>query len=87
MRIKFKLIIIFFVLAHGGITFSQLNRGLSENNKFDQTVKYTQVILSSLGYDPGPLDGIWGNKTQEALKNFQEDIGCKSSKTLGQNSF
>ena len=33
----------------------------------------TQKMLSEKGYDSGPIDGIMGIKTKEALKKFQED--------------
>jgi hypothetical protein len=39
------------------------------------TVLKTQEELKALGYDPGPLDGIWGRKTKRALKKFQYERG------------
>jgi peptidoglycan hydrolase-like protein with peptidoglycan-binding domain len=36
-------------------------------------VHQCQKRLMELGYDPGPLDGIWGKKTVAALKEFQKD--------------
>ena len=38
-----------------------------------EIVLQTQRNLQKLGYNPGPLDGIWGKKTQSALKEFQHD--------------
>ena len=35
------------------------------------TIKQVQQILASLGYDPGPVDGIWGEKTAAGLREFQ----------------
>ena len=32
-----------------------------------------QVILSCLGYEPGAIDGVVGNNTVRALKEFQKD--------------
>ena len=32
-----------------------------------------QEKLNQLGYNPGPIDGIWGPKTQQAIKKFQQD--------------
>ena len=32
------------------------------------TVKAAQENLQKLGYDPGPADGIWGRKTENALR-------------------
>jgi len=34
-----------------------------------------QQRLKELGYDPGPLDGVWGKKTERAVKEFQRDNG------------
>ena len=33
-------------------------------------VRRAQVLLSQLGYDPGPIDGIFGDLTQDALDAF-----------------
>jgi peptidoglycan hydrolase-like protein with peptidoglycan-binding domain len=32
-----------------------------------------QTKLRALGYDPGPADGIFGEKTEAAVKRFQSD--------------
>ncbi len=37
------------------------------------TVYQVQKRLKKLGYDPGTPDGIWGKKTEIALKKFQKD--------------
>jgi len=34
-----------------------------------------QVLLTTLGYDPGPIDGKPGRKTRAALEQFQSDRG------------
>ena len=34
-----------------------------------------QQALVDLGYDPGPVDGIYGNQTKRAIKAFQADNG------------
>lgn len=52
--------------------------GLSSEIVYSQshdkaTVFKTQKKLQELGYNPGPLDGIWGKKTKSALKRFQHD--------------
>jgi g-D-glutamyl-meso-diaminopimelate peptidase len=28
-----------------------------------------------LGYNPGPVDGLMGSKTERAIKSFQKDVG------------
>lgn len=42
---------------------------------YDQTVLQAQKKLKELGYDPGRIDGIWGRKTERAVRRFQEDYG------------
>ena len=34
-----------------------------------------QSQLARLGYDPGPLDGLAGRKTREAVRAFQAALG------------
>ena len=47
-----------------------------------QLVHQIQSKLKGLGYDPGPLDGIWGQKTEQALKDFQRDNGLSATGEL-----
>lgn len=42
-------------------------KGMSDGN-----VSIIQTRLSNLGYSIGPIDGIFGENTEEAIKNFQE---------------
>ena len=37
-------------------------------------VKGIQLGLKKHGFSPGPIDGIWGLKTLQALRNWQESI-------------
>ncbi|MHA6299751.1 WD40 domain-containing protein [Devosia sp. CAU 1758] len=37
---------------------------------FDQTTYELQVLLTELGYEPGPADGLSGQRTREALDRF-----------------
>ena len=37
------------------------------------TVKQKQALLAYLGYYDGPLDGLWGEKSQKATEAFQRD--------------
>lgn len=40
------------------------------------TTKQVQCLLAYLGYDPGEIDGVDGQKTRQAIRNFQgaEDL-------------
>jgi hypothetical protein len=40
-----------------------------------EAVRVVQERLAERGYDPGPVDGIWGRKTTAALKQFQRSQG------------
>ena len=35
-------------------------------------IREVQYLLYRTGYNPGPIDGIWGQRTKEALENFLE---------------
>ena len=36
-------------------------------------VREVQGLLEALGYPPGPLDGIWGRRTEEAWRRFAQE--------------
>jgi peptidoglycan hydrolase-like protein with peptidoglycan-binding domain len=40
-----------------------------------EQVRELQRRLDELGYDPGPVDGLMGARTAEAIADFQEDRG------------
>jgi peptidoglycan hydrolase-like protein with peptidoglycan-binding domain len=69
-------------------TLTTLTKGASGSK-----VKTLQVRLDVKGYDPGPIDGIFGARTAAAVKNFQEYKGLKADgavdeitwKALGKN--
>ncbi|MEG3924775.1 peptidoglycan-binding protein [Microcoleus sp. D3_18a_C4] len=42
-------------------------------------VKTLQVRLEMQGYDPGPIDGIFGARTATAVKNFQQYKGLMAN--------
>lgn len=54
---------------------------------YEGTVGYDvlqlQMILQSLGYDPGPIDGIFGPRTKNAIMRFQRDNGLKVDGIVG----
>ena len=45
---------------------------LSEASQYNFEVYEAQKILKDLGYDAGPLDGMWGKSTQSAIKKYQK---------------
>ena len=47
-------------------------------------VKELQSQLNELGYDTGGVDGIFGGKTEAAVRAFQEAHGAKADGVAGQ---
>ncbi|MBD3306373.1 DUF1566 domain-containing protein [candidate division KSB3 bacterium] len=45
-------------------------------------IEQAQQQLQIVGYDPGPVDGLWGPKTQAAVKAFQRDAGLAATGNL-----
>lgn len=40
-----------------------------------QYTREAQQLLTELGYTPGPVDGLYGSRTADAVKTFQRDAG------------
>jgi len=40
-----------------------------------QDIRELQDVLTYLGYEPGPIDGIIGERTREAVRQFESDMG------------
>jgi len=45
-------------------------------------IKEVQQALKDKGYDPGPVDGVMGSKTKDALKSFQSASNLSATGTL-----
>lgn len=52
----------------------------------DASVRDAQSHLRRLGYYRGPVDGIWGPETEEALQRFQRDRGIPADGALGDDT-
>ena len=48
-----------------------------------QTVRAAQETLKSKGFDPGPIDGIDGPRTQAATRDYQKHEGLTADGRLG----
>ena len=46
-------------------------------------VKLIQSLLSKIGYNPGPIDGIFGSQTQQAVIEFQKNNGLVADGIVG----
>lgn len=49
----------------------------------DEAVTRLQEGLQQLGYDPGAIDGIFGPKTESAVKEFQTNNGLAADGVVG----
>jgi peptidoglycan hydrolase-like protein with peptidoglycan-binding domain len=52
---------------------SKMHRGKGRMAASDVTA--TQQALRDKGYDPGPIDGVWGPKTAKAVRDYQKAEG------------
>ena len=48
---------------------------LSKMGSRGEEVRQIQTALQNQGYDPGSVDGIYGEKTEKAVRQFQKDQG------------
>lgn len=42
-------------------------------------IRFAQFALKQLDYDIGDVDGIWGQRSEKALKQFEQDQGIRSA--------
>jgi hypothetical protein len=56
--------------------------GTAMSNHGSSNIKEVQQALKDKGYDPGPIDGVMGAKTKEALKSFQSASNLSATGTL-----
>mgnify|MGYP001560479080 CR=1 FL=1 len=52
-----------------------------------ESVIFLQQSLTKLGYKPGPIDGIFGSKTEAAVKLFQKAKGLVVDGIVGVNTW
>ncbi len=52
-----------------------------------EDVRRLQIALREHGFDPGQTDGIFGKKTERAVKRFQKSCGLKVDGIAGKNTF
>jgi murein L,D-transpeptidase YcbB/YkuD len=62
----------------------QSRRTASETRRMDgqQDVRLAQEALKNQGHDPGPVDGILGSHTRQAIREFQRQNGLKQTGML-----
>ena len=60
-------------------------RKTNTNTPARQKIARIQRQLQSLGYSPGPADGIMGPKTRAAIKAFQEKQGLEVTGNISED--
>ncbi len=77
-RILALVLALVFVTAAGGAYYAQSRQTaevLSKMGSRGEEVRQIQRKLTSLGYFSSAIDGIYGTRTQTAVRNFQRDRG------------
>lgn len=54
----------------------------SSNNKQSSKTLTAQKLLTILGFNPGPADGVMGNKTRNAISEYQKQQGLATTGEL-----
>lgn len=47
------------------------------------SISILQAALTSLGYDPGPIDGSYGGSAKDAVRSFQADAALTVDALVG----
>ena len=47
-----------------------------------EVIRESQALLEALGYRPGPADGLWGQRTEDAWRSFLRDAGLPVEEPL-----
>jgi murein L,D-transpeptidase YcbB/YkuD len=58
-------------------------RTVSRTGTITMTTKEIQTALRNAGYYNGPIDGVLGNRSREAVRKFQSDNGLKVDGLVG----
>ena len=52
-----------------------------------QAVRLVQRHLNGLGFDCGPVDGVFGRQTAAAVRAYQRSVGLKSDGVVGKHTW
>jgi len=55
--------------------YGHANTAPRHSSRHDPLVYDTQTALAQLGYEPGPVDGVYGNQTSQAIAEYQRENG------------
>jgi len=68
----FTMVAVIAVIAPGGLCSAA---AIIERGSSGEAVVDLQKMLKSRGFDPGSLDGVFGPRTEMAVRSFQEKLG------------
>ena len=84
-----KIFIIFLLVIFLGIIVTNLyldSYALSKYGSTGEEVRKIQTKLKNWGYYKGNIDGIYGSKTMQAVKNFQKKNGLTADGIAGERT-
>jgi len=74
------------VVENGAVPVDKSNpQSVSANPDMSKDVKQIQTLLALLKFNPGPIDGILGQKTTKAIIAFQSGIGVPVTGKIDEN--
>ena len=74
------------VYTPGGDTpFDQRTERIVSVFTSDTAIKHAQRLLTKYGYKPGPSDGVMGNRTKQAIEQFQQDYNLPDTFSSSQS--
>jgi peptidoglycan hydrolase-like protein with peptidoglycan-binding domain len=59
------------VLQTGGVQLAQVQGAVAPRPTADPVVRQAQQALVAARFDPGPIDGVMGARTRQAIRDFQ----------------
>jgi hypothetical protein len=69
-------------LPQGSPYSGTVEKGQSGEQHSMAKIREAQQALKDKGYDPGPIDGVMGTRTKEAIKSFQNASNLQATGTL-----
>lgn len=66
----------------GQAAVSEVRRAIA---RLPNTVARVQQALTMMGYEPGPVDGMMGERTRGAIRDFQRSIGVAETGNADEN--
>ena len=70
--------VVFILLMTGMFGLGLVSRASASDQ---DNIKKAQETLHSKGYDPGPIDGVMGSKTRQAISDIGRRRNCRSPDT------